>query len=55
MEDLIKKHLGINTPQWIIDNCKSMLIEYDNINIQNESKVISIVERFPGERSMKSL
>ena len=31
MEELIKKHLGINTPQWIIDNCKALLIEWDSL------------------------
>ena len=29
MEELIKKHLGINTPQWIINNCKGLLTEWD--------------------------
>lgn len=29
MEELIKKHLGSNTPQWIIENCKALLKEWD--------------------------
>ncbi len=29
MEKFIKKHLGCNTPQWIIDKCKIMLNEWD--------------------------
>ena len=29
MENFIRKHLGINTPQWVVDNCKKMLEEWD--------------------------
>jgi hypothetical protein len=28
-EELIKKHLGINTPDWVIENCKKLLVEYN--------------------------
>ncbi|MEE9374535.1 MAG: hypothetical protein V3V00_15880 [Saprospiraceae bacterium] len=30
-ESLIKKHLGINTPAWIIKNCISLLDEYSKL------------------------
>jgi len=30
-EKLIKKHLGINTPDWIVQNCIKMLNEFEDI------------------------
>ncbi len=33
MEEFIKKHLGYNTPQWIIDDCVTMLKEWDRQKI----------------------
>ena len=36
-EELIKKHLGINTPDWIIQNCIKMLDEL-NTSIPQEKE-----------------
>lgn len=30
-EKLIKKHLGINTPDWIVQNCIKMLNEFEDV------------------------
>lgn len=30
---LIKKHLGENTPKWVIDNCIALLNEYEEIEL----------------------
>jgi len=30
-EQLIKKHLGVNTPKWIIDNCIALINEFEEI------------------------
>ena len=30
-EQLIKKHLGANTPKWIIDNCIALINEFEEI------------------------
>ena len=30
---LIKKHLGENTPEWIINNCIAMLNEYEEVEL----------------------
>ena len=38
MEKLIRKHLGANTPQWVIENCKGLLLEYNNNNNNNNNK-----------------
>ena len=42
MEELIKKHLGINTPQWIIDNCKALLIEWDSLKVDTSERQLTI-------------
>lgn len=26
---LIKKHLGVNTPDWVVDNCVGLLSEFE--------------------------
>lgn len=31
-ENLIKKHLGIATPNWIVQNCIKMLDEFNNMD-----------------------
>lgn len=38
MEKLIKKHLRINTPQWIIENCKALLTEWDSQKVYANKK-----------------
>lgn len=35
---LIKKHLGENTPEWIINNCISMLNEYEEVELDGYTK-----------------
>jgi hypothetical protein len=32
-EKLIKKHLGIATPDWIVQNCIKMLNEFEDITL----------------------
>ena len=45
-ELMITKHLGINTPQWIIDKCLSMLKEHQKAN-----EWISVEDRLPEIKS----
>ena len=35
---LIKKHLGENTPEWIINNCIAMLNEYEEVELEEYTK-----------------
>ena len=43
-EKLIKKHLGISTPDWIVQNCIKMLNEFQDIELQyNEQKKIQLI------------
>ena len=35
---LIKKHLGENTPEWIINNCIAMLNEYEEVELDGYTK-----------------
>jgi hypothetical protein len=30
MEEFIKKHMGRNTPEWVIENCRKMLTEWNS-------------------------
>ena len=49
MEQLIQKHLGINTPQWLIDNCKAMLNEWATESVNTKEKELTthgIITRF---------
>jgi len=32
-EKLIKKHLGVSTPDWIVQNCIKMLNEFEDISL----------------------
>jgi hypothetical protein len=32
---LIRKHLGVNTPNWIVSNCIKLLNEYEEIELCN--------------------
>ena len=34
-EKLIKKHLGINTPDWIVQNCIKMLNDFEDYTVQH--------------------
>lgn len=41
-EKLIKKHLGINTPDWIVQNCIGLLNEFEDINLKNQEQALPI-------------
>lgn len=41
----IEKHFGCNTPKWIVDNCRAMLIDWDNLKKQPNGERICLICR----------